>query len=121
MNLVDALGGEIGPRPAGSEAARRAAETVAAAFRDLGVEPSFQEFPFLAYDPEEPSLEVDGVAWPAGPVMYAQSANVEGTIRRIGTHVVLPGLFTGRLIAVRAELVGLGGSLVLLGGRLIEI
>ena len=49
MNLVDLLGGEIGPRPAGSEAARRAAEAVASAFLDLGVAPSFQEFPFLAY------------------------------------------------------------------------
>ncbi len=103
MNLVDVLGGEIGPRPAGSEEARRAAEAVAAAFRDLGVEPSFQEFPFIAYVPDEPSLEVDGVAWLAAPVMYAQAASVEGTIRRIGTHVVLPGLFEPVAFAVEAD------------------
>jgi hypothetical protein len=103
VNLVDVLGGEIGARPAGSEAARRAAEAVAVAFRDLGVEPVFQEFPFVAYVPDEPWLEVDGVAWPAGPVMYAQSADVEGTIRRIGTHVVLPGLFEPVAFAVEAD------------------
>ena len=33
----------------------------------------FQEFPFVAYVPDEPWLEVDGVDWPAGPVMYAQA------------------------------------------------
>lgn len=103
MNLVDVLGGEIGPRPAGSEAAGRAAQAVASAFRDLGVEPTFQEFPFLAYEPDEPELEVDGEPWPAGPVMYGQSAEVEGTVRRIGTHVVLPTLFEPSAFAIEAH------------------
>ena len=103
MNLVDVLGGEIGPRPAGSEAAGRAAQVVAAAFRDLGVEPTFQEFPFLAYQPDEPELEVDGEPWLAAPVMYGQSAEVEGTVRRIGTHVVLPTLFEPPAFAVEAK------------------
>lgn len=103
MNLVDVLGGEIGPRPAGSEAAGRAAQAVASAFRDLGVEPTFQEFPFLAYEPDEPELEVGGERWPAGPVMYGQSADVEGTIRRIGTHVVLPTLFEPPAFAIEAD------------------
>jgi Iap family predicted aminopeptidase len=103
MTLVDVLGGEIGPRPAGSDAAERAAHAVAAAFRDLGVEPTFQEFPFLAYEPDEPELEVDGEAWAAGPVMYGHSADVEGTVRRIGTHVVLPDLFAPPAFAIEAD------------------
>jgi Iap family predicted aminopeptidase len=100
VNLIEVLGGEIGARPAGSEAARRAAEAVAASFRELGLEPSLQEFSFLAYEPDEPKLEVDGELWAAGPAMYAQPAEVEGTARRIGTHVVLPGLFEPSAFAV---------------------
>ena len=103
MNLVEVLAGEIGPRPAGSAAAGRAAQAVASAFRDLGIEPTFQEFPFLAYEPEEPELEVDGERWHAGPVMYGQSADVEGTVRRIGTHVVLPTLFEPSAFAIEAD------------------
>ena len=103
MNLVEVLAGEIGPRPAGSEAAGRAAQAVASAFRELGVEPTFQEFPFLAYEPDEPELEVDGEPWRAGPVMYGQSADVEGTVRRIGTHVVLPTLFEPPAFAIEAD------------------
>jgi aminopeptidase YwaD len=93
MSLVDVLGGEIGPRPAGSEAAQRAADAVAAAFRELGLEPRFQEFPLLAYDADEPELLVDGVELRAGPAMYALPGDVEGTLRRIGVHAVVPGLF----------------------------
>ena len=100
MNLIDVLGGEIGARPAGSEAAGRAAQAVAAAFRELGLEPRLQEFSFLAYEPDEPELEVDGEPWAAGPAMYAQPAEVEGSARRIGTHVVLPGLFEPPAFAV---------------------
>ena len=111
MNLVEVLAGEIGPRPAGSEAAARAARAVASAFRDLGVEPTFQEFPFLAYEPEEPKLEVEGVPWRAGPVMYGQSADVEGTVRRIGTHVVLPTLFEPPTFAIEANGRELGAHL----------
>ena len=103
MNLVEVLAGEIGPRPAGSEAAARAAQAVASAFRDAGAETSFQEFPFLAYVPDEPLLEVDGERWPAAPVMYGHSADVSGTIRRIGTHVVLPTLFEPPAFAVEAD------------------
>jgi hypothetical protein len=103
VNLVDVLGGEIGPRPAGSEAAARAADAVASAFRDAGVEPSFQEFPFLAYEPDEPFVEVDGERWQAGPVMYGQPCDVSGTVRRIGTHVVLPTLFEPPAFAVEED------------------
>ena len=103
MNLVDVLGGEIGPRPAGSKAAARAAEAVAAAFHDAGVEPTFQEFPFLTYEPDDPVLEVDSQQWPAGPVMYGQSADVEGTVRRIGTHIVLPDLFEPSAFAIESD------------------
>jgi hypothetical protein len=83
VNLVDELAAGIGPRPAGTEAAGRAAETVAEAFRELGLEPRFQEFDLLGYDADEPLLEVDGVRWPAGPCMYAHTFDGEGTVRRI--------------------------------------
>ncbi len=84
MNLVEALAVGIGPRPAGSAEATRAADTVADAFRELGLEPRFQEFELLAYEADEPELEVEGERWPAGPCMYAHPADVEGTARRIG-------------------------------------
>ena len=85
MKLVEALVGEVGPRTAGSEAAARAAEVVAAAFADLGLEPRFQEFDLVGYEADEPELEVDGEPWPAGPCQYAHSFEGEGTIRRIGS------------------------------------
>ncbi len=84
MNLVEALGGGVGPRTAGSEAAARAADVVADAFRELGLEPRFQEFELLGYDADEPELEVEGERWPSGPCMYAHAFDGEGTVRRIG-------------------------------------
>ena len=71
MNLIDALAEGVGPRTAGSDAASRASETVADAFRALGLEPRFQEFDLLGYDADEPELEVEGERWAAGPCMYA--------------------------------------------------
>jgi len=85
MDLVEALSVGIGPRTAGSDAASRAADVVADAFRELGLEPRFQEFELLAYDADEPLLEVEGERWPAGPCMYAHPFDGEGTIRRIGS------------------------------------
>ena len=35
--------------------------------------------------------------------MYGQAADVEGTVRRIGTHVVLPGLFEPPAFAIEAN------------------
>ncbi len=84
MNLVEALAVDVGPRPAGSDAAARAADTVAGAFRELGLEPRFQEFDLVAYDADEPELEVDGERWDAGPCMYAHPFDGEGTVKRIG-------------------------------------
>jgi len=103
VNLVDVLGDEIGARLAGTAESRRAADAVAAAFRELGLEPYLQEFPFLAYEPDEPLLEIDGERWPAGPVMYGQPADTAGTVRRIGTHVVLPQIFEPPAFAVEAD------------------
>ena len=85
MNLVEALAVDVGPRPAGSDAAARAADVVAGAFRDLGLEPRFQEFELLGYDADEPELEVEGERWPAGPCMYAHAFEGEGTVKRIGS------------------------------------
>ena len=85
MNLVEALAAEVGPRPAGSDAAARAADVVAAAFRDLGLEPRFQEFDRVGYEADEPLLEVEGEPWAAGPCMYAHAFEGTGTIRRIGS------------------------------------
>src|ERR1700744_3563686 len=84
MNLVEALAVGVGPRMAGSEAAARAADTVAEAFRELGLEPRFQEFDLVAYEPDEPELHVEGERWDAGPCMYAHSFDGEGTVKKIG-------------------------------------
>jgi hypothetical protein len=84
VNLIHALADGVGPRTAGSDAAARASETVADAFRALGIEPRFQEFELLAYEADEPELEVEGERWPAGPCMYAHPFDGEGTVRRIG-------------------------------------
>jgi hypothetical protein len=118
VNLIDALAGEIGPRLAGSDASARAADAVEQAFRDLGLDPRVQEFPFLAYDPDEPVLEINGARWAAGPVMYSQAANVRGTVRRIGTHIVLPGLFEPAAFAIEdnGELARLYGNPIVGGG-----
>jgi hypothetical protein len=84
VNLVEALATGVGPRPAGSDAAGRAAETVAEAFRELGLEPRFQEFPLLGYEADVPLLEVEGERWEAGPCMYAHEFDGEGSVKRIG-------------------------------------
>ena len=85
MDLVDALAVGVGPRPAGTTEAARAADVVAEAFRELGLEPRFQEFELLGYEADEPELEVDGERWAAGPCMYAHSFEGQGTVRRIGS------------------------------------
>jgi len=84
VNLIEALAGSVGPRTAGSDAAGRAAETVAGAFRELGLEPRFQEFDLVGYDADEPELEVEGERWAAGPCMYAHAFDGAGTVQRIG-------------------------------------
>jgi Iap family predicted aminopeptidase len=84
VNLIEALSVDVGPRPAGSDAAVRAAETVAGAFRALGLETRFQEFDLLAYEAAEPQLEVEGERWDAGPCMYAHPFDGEGKVKRIG-------------------------------------
>ncbi len=85
MDLITSLADGIGPRTAGSDEAARAADTVADAFRELGLEPRFQEFELLGYDADEPLLEVEGERWDAGPCMYAHAFDGEGTVRRIGS------------------------------------
>jgi hypothetical protein len=85
VNLVEALSVEIGPRQAGTDEASRAADVVADAFRDLGLEPRFQEFDLVGYEADPPELEVEGEPWPVGPCMYAHSFEGEGTVRRIGS------------------------------------
>jgi Peptidase family M28 len=84
MNLIETLATGIGPRTAGSEAAGRAADAVADAFRELGLEPRFQEFPLVGYEADEPLLEVEGERWDAGPCQYAHDFDGEGTVKRIG-------------------------------------
>jgi len=90
VNLVETLGVEIGVRQAGTPAAGRAAEAVAEAFRDAGLEPYFHEFGLLGYEADEPELEIDGERWDAGPCMYASPTDgtVEGRVRRLGTHSI---------------------------------
>jgi Iap family predicted aminopeptidase len=90
VNLVETLGVEIGVRQSGTPEARRAAEAVADAFRDAGLEPRFHEFGMLGYDADEPELEIDGERWDAGPCIYSNPTDgaVEGSVRRLGTHSI---------------------------------
>ena len=83
MSLLETLSGTIGVRTAGSPAAARAADEIADTFRDLGLEPRFQEFPLLGYDAEEPELEVDGDPWPAGPCIYAHPGEAQGEVEKL--------------------------------------
>jgi Iap family predicted aminopeptidase len=90
VNLIETLGVGIGVRQAGTAAADEAAEAVAAALREAGLEPRFHDFSLLGYEADEPLLEIDGERWDAGPCMYATPTNgvVEGTVQRIGSHSV---------------------------------
>jgi Iap family predicted aminopeptidase len=90
VNLVEALGVEIGIRQAGTPETGRASEAVADALREAGLDPRYQEFELLAYEAEEPELEIDGARWDAGPCMYANptGGTVEGRIRRLGTFSI---------------------------------
>jgi len=90
VNLVETLGVEIGVRQAGTPAASRAANAVADAFRDVGLEPRFHDFGLLGYEADEPELEIDGQRWDAGPCIYASPTDgtVEGRVRRLGTHSI---------------------------------
>ena len=95
VNLLEALAA-IGPRQCGTEAAARAAEAVADAFRSLGLEPHFEEFPLLGYETEEPELWIDGERWRAGPCMYSHPGECEGEVRRLSDGVWAVG--EGRLL-----------------------
>jgi aminopeptidase YwaD len=108
VGLIETLGSGIGVRTAGSDAAARAADAVAEAFRELGLEPRFQEFSLLGYDPEEPELEVDGEPWEAGPCMYAHPTDgvVERRIRRIGSRKVGEFAPEAHVFAVEDERAG---------------
>ncbi len=94
-DLLQTLAETIGVRQCGTEAAARAADAVAAAFRELGLEPVFQEFPILRYDAEEPELWVDGEQWRAGPCMYAHPGVCEGAVEALSDG--LWGVGEGRL------------------------
>jgi hypothetical protein len=110
VNLLEALAA-IGPRPCGSEAAARAAEAVADAFRGLELEPRFEVFPLLGYEPEEPELWVDGERWRVGPCMYAHPGDCEGEVHRLSDGVWAVG--DGRLcrsIFGRGPIPFFGGS-----------
>ena len=94
-DLLRTLAEEIGVRQCGTEAAARAAEAIAAAFRELGLDPVFQEFPILRYDAEEPELWIDGERWHAGPCMYAHPGVCEGEVEALSDG--LWGVSEGRL------------------------
>ena len=94
MNLLQTLGVEIGVRTAGSAEAARAADAIADAFRELGLEPRFEEFTLLGYDAEEPELTIDDERWDAGPCQYAHptpDGGVTGTLRRFGEQEGMAG------------------------------
>ncbi len=94
MNLIRTLGEEVGVRTAGSPETMEAAERIAEAFRELGLEPRFEDFTLLAYEAEEPELTIDGERWDAGPCVYSHPtppSGVRGTLRRIGEQSGLAG------------------------------
>ena len=103
MNLVEALGVEIGVRVAGSPEAAAAADRIAEAFRELDLEASFQEFHFVGYDHEEPELEIDGEPWAAGPAGYAPPTDprgVEGSVRYLGDYPFIPGIMLAPVFSI---------------------
>ncbi len=106
MDLLEALGVDIGVRQCGTSESMRAADAIAAAFRELGLEPRFQEFEFVGYEPEESALSVEGEPWAVGPAMYSASTpteGVEGTVRYLGTHVWSKGFFEVPVFAIEDE------------------
>src|SRR5262249_3984405 len=94
--ILHTLAEEIGIRQCGTEAAARAAAAIADAFREIGLEPRFQEFPLLRYDAEEPELWVDRERWQAGPCMYAHPGICEGPVEVLSDG--LWGVGEGRLV-----------------------
>jgi hypothetical protein len=96
MLVLERLAVGIGERRCGTEAAARAARAIADAFRELGLEPRFQEFPLLRFDPEEPQLWIDGERWSVGPCMYAHPGECEGPVERLRDGVWAVG--EGRLV-----------------------
>ena len=103
MRLIEELGAVIGERRCGTPEAERAAAAVAEAFRDLGLEPRFQEFEFVGYDFGEPALWVEGERWTAGPCMYSPptpKGGAEGRVRRLGTDIWAKGFFEVPVFAI---------------------
>ncbi len=106
MNLLQTLGSEIGVRMAGSSEARQAAEAIAEAFRELGLEPEFQEFSLVGYEPDEPKLEIEGERWDAGPCIYSPptpGGGAEGSIRYLGDYPALPDVFELPTFAIETD------------------
>jgi hypothetical protein len=106
MTMVEALGVDIGVRVAGSPEAEAAARRIGEAFRELDLEPAFQEFRFLGYDHEEPELQIDGEPWAAGPAGYTPPTpreGVTGTVRYIGDYPFIPGIMLAPVFAIEDE------------------
>src|SRR5690349_6177050 len=106
MNLLERLGVEIGVRTAGSPEAARAADAIAEAFRELGLEPRFEEFPLLGYEADEPELVIEGTRWAAGPCMYAHptpDGGVTGMLRHIGQQEGMAGFPPTKVWAIEDE------------------
>jgi hypothetical protein len=106
VRLVQELGVEIGERRCGTPAAERAGEAVAAAFRDAGLDPRFDEFELIGYETEEPELWVEGERWTAGPCMYSPptpEGGVEGRIARLGRDIWTEGFFEVPVFTITDE------------------
>jgi len=116
VDLLRGLAEGIGPRMSGSPEAFASATLIANAFKELELEPHFQEFEFLAYDPDEPSLEVDGKVVAAGPCTYSHptpEGGISGKLRYLGRHVVLAELFEPDAFSIEDD----GGELGRLYGN----
>ena len=91
---VDVLAGEIGSRPAGSEAQGRAQQYVLEQLRALGYEAELQPFPITYYDDRGATLTIAGAlgSTPAASTLaYSPGGTVEGELVDVG--LARPGDF----------------------------
>lgn len=96
MEYARYLAESIGPRPAGSEKEREAAEYICTCFRNLGLEPVIQPFTFLNWIPhEQPYLEILEPVTGSMPLalmnytMSSGAAGITGTITKCKGKMVL--------------------------------
>ncbi len=104
LDIADpTFGFQLGPRAAGSAESRACAQSLAEAFSIPGVEVRTEAFTYLGWSGVgaelsvgSTELDVRSATWtlPTGP------AGIRGTLRSLGTVIILPGLFEAPAYAV---------------------